>query len=230
MFSSCPSTSQSRQSGEIRGTVTDTSGALIAGVQVIITNVQTGVAQQLTTDSTGVFEAPFVPPGEYSIAFEKDGFQTYVRNGIVLHVETIKVDAALTVGSVSVSVTVTALQPLVQTENAERGLTLSTQVVEDVPNVGRSWDELLGTLPGVNVPLLPPDEDTDDSDIDENGGESEEPADAEEAGKQDQKDAGKPAAKSGQKANVNLNLTVDSTTDPEKLEKQLKLLRQFGML
>ena len=150
MFSSCPSTSQSRQSGEIRGTVTDTSGALIAGVQVIITNVQTGVAQQLTTDSTGVFEAPFVPPGEYSIAFEKDGFQTYVHNGIVLHVETIKVDAALTVGSVSVSVTVTALQPLVQTENAERGLTLSTQVVEDVPNVGRSWDELLGTLPGVN--------------------------------------------------------------------------------
>jgi hypothetical protein len=141
---------QSRQSGEIRGTVTDVSGAVLGGVQVAITNVQTGVVQQLTTDSTGVYEAPFVQPGEYSISFEKEGFKAYVHNGIVLHVETIKVDATLKVGSITESVTVTALQPLVQTENAERGLTLSTQVVEDVPNVGRSWDELLGTLPGVN--------------------------------------------------------------------------------
>lgn len=147
---SCRAIAQSRQSGEIRGTVTDDSGAVIGNVQVAITNVQTGVIQKLTTDSTGVYEAPFVQPGEYSISFEKTGFMTYIRNGIVLHVETIKVDAALKVGSVSESVTVTALQPLVETENAERGLTLTTQVVSDVPNVGRSWDELLGTLPGVN--------------------------------------------------------------------------------
>jgi len=143
-------TSQSKQAGEVRGTVTDASSAVVAGVQVAITNVQTGVSQQLTTDSTGVYEAPFVPPGQYSITFAKDGFKTYVRNGIVLHVETIKVDAVLQVGSVSENITVTALQPLVQTETAERGLTLTTQVVTDVPNVNRSWDELLGTLPGVN--------------------------------------------------------------------------------
>ena len=142
--------SQSKQTGEIRGTVTDASSAAISGVKVVITNVQTGVSQQLTTDSTGVYEAPFVPPGEYSVTFARDGFKTYVRNGIVLHVETIKVDAVLQVGSVSENITVTALQPLVQTETAERGLTVSTQVVADVPNVTRSWDELLGTLPGVN--------------------------------------------------------------------------------
>jgi hypothetical protein len=101
----------------------------------------------------------------------------------------------------------------------------------------------MGTVAGDSISLnmsevkaalqLPGDEGTDDSDTDDNGGESEEPADTEVAGEQDPtvKDgAGGPAAKSGQKANVNLNLTVDSTTDPEKLEKQLRLLRQFGML
>ena len=72
--------SQSKQAGEIRGTVADASGAMVEGVKVVITNVQTGVSQPLTTDSTGVYEAPFVPPGEYSITFAKQGFKTYVRN------------------------------------------------------------------------------------------------------------------------------------------------------
>ena len=150
LLSSYRVASQSKQAGEIRGTVLDTSSAVVADVKVVITNVLTGVSQQITTDSTGVYEAPFVPPGEYSLTFEKDGFKTFVRNGIVLHVETIKVDVVLQVGSVSESMTVTALQPLVQTENAEKGLILSTQAVTDVPNVLRSWDQLLGTLPGVN--------------------------------------------------------------------------------
>src|SRR5208337_5005888 len=119
LLSSYRASSQSKQAGEIRGTVMDASSAVIADVKVVITNVLTGVSQEITTDSTGVYEAPFVPPGEYSITFAKDRFKTYIRNGIVLHVETIKVDAVLQVGSVSESMTVTALQPLVQTENAE---------------------------------------------------------------------------------------------------------------
>ena len=147
LLSSYRLASQSKQAGEIRGTVLDTSSAVVADVKVVITNVLTGVSQQITTDSTGVYEAPFVPPGEYSLTFEKDGFKAFVRNGIVLHVETIKVDVVLQVGSVSESMTVTALQPLVQTENAEKGLILSTQAVTDVPNVLRSWDQITGNAP-----------------------------------------------------------------------------------
>ena len=82
--------------------------------------------------------------------FAKEGFKTFVRNGIVLHVETIKVDAVLGAGAVQETVTVTGEVPLVQTESAEKGLVLGTQAVTDIPNVGRSWDELLGLLPGVN--------------------------------------------------------------------------------
>lgn len=142
--------SQSKQSGEIRGTVTDESGGVVPDVHIIITNVLTDVSQRLTTDSNGVYDAPFVPPGEYSITFERDNFKTFVRKGIVLHVETIKVDAVLEVGSVTEKVTVNALQPLVQTETADRSMTVSERVIADTPNVGRSWDELLGVLPGVN--------------------------------------------------------------------------------
>jgi len=143
-------TSQSKQAGEIRGTVMDTTGAVVPGVKVSIHNVQTGVDLPTTTDSTGVYEAPFVPPGEYSIMFAREGFKTFVRNGIVLHVETIKVDAVLEAGAVQETVNVTGEVSVVQTENAEKSLVLGTQAVTDIPNVGRSWDELLGLLPGVN--------------------------------------------------------------------------------
>jgi len=142
--------SQSKQTGEIRGTVTDATGAVVPGVGVTIRNVQTGVELPTTADSTGVYDAPFVPPGEYSITFAKEGFKTLVHNSIVLHVETIKVDAVLGPGAVQETMTVTAEVPLVQTETAEKNLILGTQAVTDIPNVGRSWDELLGLLPGVN--------------------------------------------------------------------------------
>jgi hypothetical protein len=142
--------SQSKQTGEIRGTVQDVSGAVVPGVKVTIRNIQTGVELPATTDSTGVYDAPFVPPGEYAVSFAATGFKTLVHKGIVLHVETIKVDAVLEPGAVQETTTVTAEVPLVQTETAEKNLLLGTLAVTDIPNVGRSWDELLGLLPGVN--------------------------------------------------------------------------------
>ena len=104
---------QGRQSGEIRGTVTDQSQALIEGVKVTITNVSTGVSRTATTDASGVYDVPFVQPGEYSVSFAKDNFKTFTRTGIVLHVETITVNGALEVGAASEKVLVTAPIPLV---------------------------------------------------------------------------------------------------------------------
>jgi outer membrane receptor protein involved in Fe transport len=141
---------QSRQSGEIRGTVSDQSGAVIPGVTVTITNVLSGVSQVVTTDSTGVYDAPYVPVGEYSVTFSRDTFKSYVRTGITLHVETITLNAVLQLGSVSDSVTVTGEVSQVQTETAEKSTTLTQQTVIDTPNVGRQWYNLLGLLPGVN--------------------------------------------------------------------------------
>ncbi len=98
----------------------------------------------------GIYDAPLLEPGQYSIEFSKEGFEKLVRNGVSLHTEAITVDAALKVGSLSDTVTVTADVPLVQTETSERSTVLTEKTVNDLPNVGRDWADLTGQLPGVN--------------------------------------------------------------------------------
>ena len=85
---------QNSNSGEIRGTITDSSGARVPDATVTITNLSTGVAIQAVSGTTGVYNAPSVEPGNnYEIAVTKAGFKRFVRTGIILHVEVITVDA-----------------------------------------------------------------------------------------------------------------------------------------
>ena len=141
---------QSRQSGEIRGTVTDSSGAVIPGVVITITNLATGVIQRETTDATGLYDAPSVPVGQYSVSFAKDGFKQFIRSNVDMRLETITLNAELQVGATSQSITVTAPVALVQTENAEQSTALTGAPVTELPNVGASWYNLLALIPGVN--------------------------------------------------------------------------------
>jgi hypothetical protein len=141
---------QSRQSGEIRGTVTDSSGAVIPSVAITITNLSTGVVQQTTTDETGLYDAPSVPVGPYSVTFAKVGFKQFIRSNVDMRLETITLNAQLEVGATTQSVTVTAPVALVQTENAEQSTTLTATPVNELPNVGASWYNLLALIPGVN--------------------------------------------------------------------------------
>jgi len=141
---------QGRQSGEIRGTVTDATGASIQGVTVTIANVGTGVKRAVTTDESGVYDVPFLPPGDYAVTFAKEAFKTLSRSGITLHVETISVNAALQVGATSEKVTVTGDAPLVQTESSERNTTITADVVTAAPSINRSWQDLFAAVPGIN--------------------------------------------------------------------------------
>ena len=141
---------QSRQSGEIRGTVTDSSGGVIPGVAISIKNLATGVVQRTTTDATGLYDAPSVPVGPYSVTFSKEGFKEFIRSNVDMRLETITLNAQLDVGATTQSVTVTAPVALVQTENAEQSTTLTAAPVTELPNVGASWYNLLSVIPGVN--------------------------------------------------------------------------------
>jgi hypothetical protein len=141
---------QSRQSGEIRGTVTDPSGAVVPGAVVTITDIATGVVQRETTDAAGLYDAPSVPVGEYTVTFAKEGFKRFVRSNVVMRMQTIRLNAKLQVGATSQSITVSAPVPLVQTESPQQSTTLNTTAVRDLPNVGASWYNLLALLPGVN--------------------------------------------------------------------------------
>src|SRR5712671_1574476 len=88
---------QNTNSGDFRGTVTDSTGAVIPGVKVTILNTQTGVTKELTTNSAGIYDAVSILPGTYRLTFTKEGFEKLVRDGINLEVGALTVDAQLTV-------------------------------------------------------------------------------------------------------------------------------------
>lgn len=141
---------QGRQAGEIRGTLSDQTGAFVEGVKVRITNVATGVNLTASSDAAGVYDVPFVQPGQYSVTFAKSGFKTLFRSGITVYLETVTVNATLEVGAIAEKVSVTADAPLVQTESAEKNTTLTADMVSAAPSIDRNWMDLFAAVPGVN--------------------------------------------------------------------------------
>src|SRR5258708_2141024 len=114
-----PALSQSRSTGEIRGTATDSSGAVLPGVTVTVLNIDTGVTATFVTNGDGLYDTVSTPTGTYRISFEKAGFKKLVRGPITLEVNTITENATLGVGSVSELVSVSAEAPLLETESAQ---------------------------------------------------------------------------------------------------------------
>src|SRR5208282_4222978 len=77
---------QGTNSSDIRGTVTDTTGALIPGVTVSVLDTDTGVSKVFTSNQDGIFETSSIMSGHYTLTFKKQGFQQYVRGPISLEV------------------------------------------------------------------------------------------------------------------------------------------------
>jgi len=143
---------QNANTGEIRGTVQDSTGAVLQGVTVTITNVDTGVSLVSITTSAGVYDAPSVPTGSYTITFAKAGFKDFVRKGLTLQIQTIGVDATLQVGNASDHIEVTAETPLVETESSDQHVNLGAGAIHAAPIVGTDWRaEMTQLIPGVNA-------------------------------------------------------------------------------
>lgn len=140
--------SQNTNSGDIRGTVVDQSGAAIPEVKVTILDTQTGVVRDLLTNGSGVYDAVSILPGDYQITFDKNGFDKLVRNGVSLQVGAITIDAQLKVGASQQEVEVTADSPLLQTESGEQATTLESKSMQQLPNVGQTWANFTRILPG----------------------------------------------------------------------------------
>ena len=131
-----PALSQSRSTGEIRGTATDSSGAVLPGVTVTVLNIDTGVTATFVTNNDGLYDTVSTPTGNYQISFEKAGFKKLVRGPITLEVNTITENATLGVGAVSELVSVSAEAPILETESAQQAATLSIQTLNDLPQTG----------------------------------------------------------------------------------------------
>src|SRR5947209_9636013 len=135
--------------GSIDGTVTDSSGAVVAGAKVQIKNPDTDFTQDLVTNSQGIYSAPLLRPGQYQITVESPGFRRAVRNGIVLQVQDkLRIDFQLQVGQSTESVEVTAQVPLLQSESASTGVVIDAQKITELPLNGRDWLRLGRLAPG----------------------------------------------------------------------------------
>jgi len=136
--------------GSISGTVTDQSGAAIAGAKVTVTDVQRNVSRALTTDSTGAYAAPNLIPSTYNVRVEFAGFKNSDRASLLLEVaQDLRVDLTMQTGEQTETVTVTEEAPALNTSNAELGGSLSNQVINDLPLNGRNFENLLDLRPGV---------------------------------------------------------------------------------
>lgn len=143
---------QNANTGEIRGAVQDSTGATVEGATVTITNVETGVSLVATTTSAGIYDAPSVPAGSYTVTFSKTGFKDFVRKGVILEIQTIAVDATLQVGNATERVEVTAATPLVESETSDQRVNLNTEAIRTAPIVGTDWRaEMIQLIPGVNT-------------------------------------------------------------------------------
>jgi Carboxypeptidase regulatory-like domain len=150
---------QNTNSGDIRGTVTDQSGAVIPGATVTLTNTDTGSIKVYTTNDAGIYDTSSILPGNYKITFSKEGFEKFVRSSIALQVGIITVNGTLTVGATSQEVVVTANAPLLKTESAEQSTTLDAKTMTNLPQVGtngQNWGPLAQLLPGASgAPGMP---------------------------------------------------------------------------
>ncbi len=153
-FAANLSFAQSTNSGEIRGTVTDPTGAVVAGATVTLVNVDTGETKDFVTNDNGIYDTVSTRPGNYTLTFEKQGFKKSTYGPVVLQVSVITVDAALQVGQVSEVVNVEATgAPLLQTETSHLGAIQEAETMAKLPQIGagitgNDWANFNILLPG----------------------------------------------------------------------------------
>ena len=120
--------------GTIRGTVTDQSGAAVAGAEVTARNVDTGLRQPTTSGADGIFNLLYLPAGNYTVTVAMTGFRSVERTGIRVNVATVAgLDVTLAVGTVDQSVDVTAAPPLLELQGTNLGKVLPTRAIRDLP-------------------------------------------------------------------------------------------------
>lgn len=132
------------------GTVTDPTGASVPGAKVTATQVATSTPYASTTNQSGNYTIPNLPPGTYSVTIEAKGFKKSTQQNIdVLINSSTRVDMSLVTGSVSESIEVTTAPPLLQTDRADISTKLEAHQIENLPiGTNRNFQSLLNLVPG----------------------------------------------------------------------------------
>jgi hypothetical protein len=140
-------------SGELTGEVRDPLAGLVTDAQVVLTQVQTGLTYTTTTTRGGIYEFSSLKRGPYTLAVEVTGFKRFVQEDINVPTgERVHLDVALTIGSVSESVTVRADASPLRTESATIGQIIGNETIVTLPLNGRNFINLAGLSAGVAMP------------------------------------------------------------------------------
>jgi Carboxypeptidase regulatory-like domain/TonB dependent receptor len=136
--------------GAIEGTVVDSSGGVLPGVTVTISNIDTGLERSMVTNEKGLYRAPLLPLGTYRVVAELQGFKRFEQAGIKLSVgQSAVVNVSMGVGTVSETITVNADSPLIDTARIDIGHTMSDLEVHNLPLVARNPYNFALVQPGV---------------------------------------------------------------------------------
>jgi Carboxypeptidase regulatory-like domain len=136
--------------GTIIGVITDSTGSVMPGATITLTNTGNGLIRTVITDANGEYTAPSLPTGKYTVKAELSGFKTVTTPNVDLGVDQrFRVNMRLEIGAVEESITVTGASPLVQTSSSELGTTVNQEQISTLPLNGRNFVNLTRTVPGV---------------------------------------------------------------------------------
>jgi hypothetical protein len=137
--------------GSVAGTVTDPSGAIVVGAQVTLTDASTNAQRTATSNEAGRYLFPNLPPGTYSMTTTREGFRVAKISSLTVNVgTTLTVDVAMELGTVSQTVEVVASTSELQVTNSTIGNTVSGDMLQSLPSLGRDVSSFVTMQPGVS--------------------------------------------------------------------------------
>ena len=142
-------TSAQAVTGTLLGTVQDSSGAVIAGANVTLTNEGTDISSKDVSSPQGFYTFPNLDPGQYTVTVDARGFKTITsKHNVVLVEQSTRVDLTLSPGAVNEQVTVTGSTPMVETTTSDLGTTIDQTQINNLPVNGRIPAMLMQLAPG----------------------------------------------------------------------------------
>ena len=137
------------ETGNVVGTIKDSTGAVVPAAKVTLTNVETGVTSEKSTDANGLYEFFTVRPGTYVVTAEKAGFSIALVDNVQLTVGARqRVDLTMAVGQLSEKVEVSASTVLLQTDSSDRSQVITGEQTRALPLNGREYSALTLLSPG----------------------------------------------------------------------------------
>src|SRR5882672_8305742 len=137
----------------IKGTVTDASGAVIAGAKIAVKNSALGIERNVESNSEGNYEVPALPPGTYSVEVQMQGFQHAIARSVILAVSQNSLqNFSLQIASSDTIITVESTQSVIESTTTNVGQVIDNKTVQEIPLNGRHFVDLALLIPGTVTP------------------------------------------------------------------------------